>query len=63
VTKSAALRSSRITLEFRNVPDSGIAPVEEKIPGDGPNGFLVSIVTAARFRIAHRGLQAVSSQA
>ena len=36
-------------LEFRTVPDSAIAPVEEKIPGKGPKGFRVSIVTAPAF--------------
>src|SRR5512132_3470666 len=52
VTESEASTSSRITLEFKNVPDSGIAPLDEKVPGEGPNGLWVSIVTAAAFGMA-----------
>jgi hypothetical protein len=52
VTTSDSSPSATITLELRNVPDSRIAPRDEKVPGDGPNGFWVSIVTAAAFRMA-----------
>ena len=47
-----SVRGSRITLEFTNAPDSGIAPVDEKLPGKDPNGFRVSIVTAPAFGMA-----------
>ena len=54
VTESGPSGGSRSRLEFRKVPDSAIAPVVLKLPGKGPNGFRVSIVTVPAFGMAAR---------
>ena len=40
-----ALKTMRV---LANVPESEKAPLAENVPGDGPNGYSVSIIIASR---------------
>jgi hypothetical protein len=45
ITKVGAGIALMVRLTFANAPESEMAPVAENVPGAGPNGFCVWIVT------------------